>query len=243
MNACIYSNSEGSILYDADAVPSVVHAWFDAVYWQHGDEVARPVGGRGSAWFIDTPAGPALLRHYRRGGMVADVLGDRYLWTGRDTTRSFSEFRLLAWMREHALPVPAPLAARCVRSGIRYTADLITQSIDATQTLAECLHDGSLDADLARRSGGLIATFHAHGVWHADLNAGNILVTADALYLIDFDRGRLRQPARAWQQANLSRLQRSLYKLGAARDGEDQFRSRIWQPLMAGYERTLEQLT
>ena len=56
------------------------------------------------------------------------------------------------------------------------------------------------------------------------------------MWLIDFDRGELRPPARDWQQANLARLRRSLLKLGAARDGEAQFESAMWRPLMAAYE-------
>ena len=37
------------------------------------------------------------------------------------------------------------------------------------------------------------------------------------VWLLDFDRGALRAPARDWQQDNLARLQRSLRKLGADR--------------------------
>jgi 3-deoxy-D-manno-octulosonic acid kinase len=57
------------------------------------------------------------------------------------------------------------------------------------------------------------------------------------VWLIDFDRGELRTPAREWQLANLARLRRSLLKLGAARDGESRFESTTWRPLMAAYER------
>jgi len=63
------------------------------------------------------------------------------------------------------------------------------------------------------------------------------LLDADTVWLIDFDRGELRTPARDWQQANLARLQRSLRKLGAARDGEAAFEHALWNPLMAAYER------
>jgi 3-deoxy-D-manno-octulosonic acid kinase len=57
--------------------------------------------------------------------------------------------------------------------------------------------------------------------------------------LIDFDRGRMRIPATAWQRANLQRLRRSLLKLGAATDGEAAFEKNVWQPLLYRYGRTL----
>ncbi len=66
-----------------------------------------------------------------------------------------------------------------------------------------------------------------------------MLVAQAELYLIDFDRGRLRAPGQGWRLANLQRLRRSLFKLGAAAQGESAFEQTIWTPLMYGYERTL----
>ncbi|MBR0346136.1 MAG: 3-deoxy-D-manno-octulosonic acid kinase, partial [Rudaea sp.] len=71
-------------------------------------------------------------------------------------------------------------------------------------------------------------------------NAHNVLVDTDKVWLIDFDRGELRVPQSAWQLANLSRLKRSLIKIGAAQDGDAAFERTIWQPLMAAYEQGLE---
>ncbi len=240
MDAHIHANAVGTILFDADLVPRIDHDWFDPVYWERAGALQGRGGGRASASFIDTPAGPCVLRHYHRGGMVADLLGDRYLWTGRESTRCFAEFCLLARMQAMRLPVPAPLAARYRRHGLRYSADLITRRIDAARTLSDCLAAGELDAGMARRCGELVARFHRQGVWHADLNAHNILVTPRGMVMIDFDRGRLRQPAAAWRQANLARLRRSLLKLGAAVDGESAFETCLWTPLMQGYATTLE---
>ncbi|TCV97383.1 3-deoxy-D-manno-octulosonic acid kinase [Luteibacter rhizovicinus] len=191
-------------------------------------------GGRGGVAFIDTPAGEAALRHYRRGGLVAKLFGDRYLWTGRDRSRSVREFRLLAELQRRGLPVSPPLASRYVRHGLRYTADLITLKIPAATTLAECLASGDFDAALASRVGELVARFHRQGAWHADLNAHNILVNEAGLYLIDFDRGRLRTPAEGWRRANLARLHRSLLKLGAGKLAS--FEDKLWPVLVDHYE-------
>jgi len=85
--------------------------------------------------------------------------------------------------------------------------------------------------------GETIARFHALGVHHADLNAHNILLGQDgaAVYVLDFDRGRIR-PRGSWEAQVLARLQRSLLKIQAAQGlGESVFGERQWGWLMAGY--------
>lgn len=232
-------DAEGAILFDPGMSPQVDGRWFDPAYWRDQGALTSQAGGRGGVAMLVTPAGECVLRHYRRGGMVAALMGDRYLWTGGDHTRSFAEFRLLQAMAKLELPAPQVVAARYQRLGLHYRADLITRRITETQTLAERFAQGQLDAELAQEVGALVARFHRAGVWHADLNAHNVLVASSALYLIDFDRGRLRTPEQGWRMANLQRLRRSLFKLGAAAEGEAVFDKKIWTSLMYGYERTL----
>ena len=239
MHEQLRQDAEGAILFDASVSPQVDARWFDPGYWQERAALSTQAGGRGGVAMIATPAGECVLRHYRRGGMVAALMGDRYLWTGADRTRSFAEFRLLQTIARLSLPGPQVVAARYQRLGMHYRADLITRRIPETQTLAVCAADGRLDAELAQEVGALVARFHRAGVWHADLNAHNVLVAPSALYLIDFDRGRLRAPGQGWRMANLQRLRRSLFKLGAAADGEAAFDQQTWTPLLYGYERTL----
>lgn len=234
-----YKDAAGAILFDAEVSPQVGPDWFVPDYWRGLGALHTQVGGRGGVAIIATPVGECVLRHYRRGGLVASLMGDRYLWKGGDNTRPFMEFRLLGEIARLGLPGPAAVAARYVRHGLSYSADLITRRIDKAQTLAECLAAGRLDGELAEEVGALVARFHRAGIWHADLNAHNVLVTQDQLYLIDFDRGRLRATAVAWQQGNLQRLRRSLLKLGAAARGEAVFEKDIWQPLLYRYGRTL----
>src|SRR5690606_37245884 len=81
------------------------------------EAVPVAVGGRQSAWFVSGDVGPAVLRHYRRGGLAARVSRDRYLWAGPSSTRSFAEFRVLRGLYERGLRVPAPLAGAYWRSG------------------------------------------------------------------------------------------------------------------------------
>lgn len=233
-----HKDTAGEILFDADASAHVDHDWFAPEYWRSLGALHLQSGGRGGVAMITTPVGECVLRHYRRGGMVAALMGDRYLWTGADRTRAFAEFRLLGEVARLGLPGPSVVAARYRRHGLYYTADLITRRIADAQTLAECVAAAALDSVLAEKAGVLVARFHKAGIWHADLNAHNILVTSSQLYLIDFDRGELRAPAPAWRLSNLQRLRRSLVKVGAAKQGDTAFDRALWQPLVQAYERT-----
>ena len=239
MHERMRQDARSGILCDAAASPQVDADWFAPDYWRERDALRVQAGGRGGVAIIESPVGDCVLRHYRRGGFFQAVMGDRYLWTGADRTRPFREFRLLAEVARLGLPGPVPIAARYHRCGLFYRADLITRRIADAQTLANCVAMGRLDRELAENVGAVIGRFHRAGIWHADLNAHNVLVSPDGVHLIDFDRGRRRTLAVAWQRANLQRLRRSLLKLGAANQGQATFESRLWQPLVHGHERTL----
>lgn len=237
VNPRIVALRGGAMVLDAALDPPPTWDWFDPGWWVaqgHGREGA---GGRGGIMFVAAPVGACVLRHYRRGGWVAPLLGDRYLWTGAERSRGFAEFRLLAELVRRGLPVPVPVAARYRRRGIYYAADLITRTIAHAQTIAELIAQRQFDGELAGRVGGLVARFHAAGVDHADLNAHNILLADDELWLIDLDRGEIRATGVAWKLANLARLKRSLLKVGACGGNEARLDHEVWAPLMRGYER------
>ncbi len=246
IQAQLQSSADGAIVFDAGLV---AHSgkfdprWFDADYWRAQSSADDVQGGRGGVSFVRAPFGDCVLRHYRRGGMVARVMGDRYLWTGAERTRGFAEFRLLAELSGRGMHVPTPMAARYSKQGVHYRADLITRRIENTQELATFVMQGRCDKRCAQLVGKAIAELHAAGVYHADLNAHNILLDAEVVWVVDFDRGELRRPARAWQLANLSRLKRSLLKLGVAEDDNDAaFENAIWSTLMRAYERRFAEL-
>ena len=136
-------------------------------------------------------------------------------------------------MAEQGLPVPAPIAARYVRHGIIYTADLITQKLPGVMPFSSRLSEGSVPRELWQRAGECIAQFHIAGFFHADLNAHNLQVDqAGNVFLLDWDRGERRTPG-DWCMTNLARLHRSLRKI--SRDGAVNFVSSDWDALVQAY--------
>ncbi len=192
--------------------------------------------GRGAAFMFQYRGLNLVLRHYQRGGLVRHFNRDLYPFAGLTNTRMWREFHLLLRLQELALPVPVPVAAHCRRvfPGF-YRGDLLTRTIPNCRTLAEVLEQRRLDAGSWTELGQLLARFHAAGVYHADLNANNILIdAAGQFFLIDFDKGELRQPGESWQVANLARLLRSLTKLQDRRPSF-YFVPADWAALAAGY--------
>jgi len=194
---------------------------------------AQPVtqGGRQAAWFVQLPLGQqAVLRYYRRGGLVARVFHDQYLWLGEQKTRSWAEFEVMRYLHDLGVPVPEPIWASWQKHGFYYRAALATERVLGARTLASTLNQAS-PRPVARA----IKKMHDAGVFHADLNAFNILLDAEqAVWLIDFDRARrCRQLSFAQRKNNLRRLQRSLLKISGPVGG------RWYQHLAQAYKSQL----
>ena len=183
-------------------------------------------GGRAAAWFVQLAPLDAVLRHFKRGGLMARLVRERYLWLGLARTRSFAEFDLLRVMWQAGLPVPRPLGAAVWRGRLTYRAALLTLRIKDARPLAHCT-----EPEVWLEAGRVVAQMHQFDVWHADLNVFNLLVDAqDKVWIIDLDRGR-RQALTATQRAeNLSRLLRSVRKVAP------ELEARCWHVFKQGYQ-------
>lgn len=203
----------GLMRFDPELVFEPGAYLFDATDTRnHAQEVSE--GGRRAAWFVQGQFGEGVLRHYRRGGLMARLSQRHYVWAGKNTTRSFAEFNLLRFMYGQGLPVPRPVAAAWWRNGLTYRAAILVARIPDVKPLANVLDQGHHAAVAAA-----ICAIHHAGVWHADLNAYNVLLDESGkAWLIDFDKGRVRpllSPER--RRGNLLRLRRSLVKVAGER--------------------------
>ena len=236
MTETVEKTPTGAILYDKAVINQISEERFTAEGWLHAEPLRGSLGsaGRGNTMYVGNVPRQFVWRHFMRGGLVGKIVRDRYFWTGEDNTRAFVEWRLLAKLADHGLRVPRPAAARYRRSGSTYTADIITVRIPEVEPLSKYITDAARGDEFWRSIGASIREFHAAGVYHADMNAYNLQVDrAGRLWMLDFDRGRLRRPG-PWQQRTLGRLHRSLVKIVNLDPGVN-FHSSNWEMLLDGY--------
>ncbi|GIU22791.1 3-deoxy-D-manno-octulosonic acid kinase [Shewanella sp. MBTL60-007] len=237
--------AKGSIAYCQHTPSSIEPSWFGADFWRQHSAITGSSKGRYTTWFVDasriaSEQNQWVLRHYYRGGLIEKISRDQYLFTGLEKTRAVAELALLETLFEQGFAVPKPIAANVERSGLFYRADLIIERVEGAEDLVARLSKSAMSDEQWQTLGETIAQFHNHGVYHADLNAKNILICADKFYLIDFDRGELRQTNSQWQQANMSRLLRSFRKeLGKL--STLAFDEGNWQQLHQAYQAKLNQ--
>jgi 3-deoxy-D-manno-octulosonic acid kinase len=223
-----------AVIFDREIVGDYDPAWFDQTRWKRDGAILHSKTGRGSVLKLERDGRTWVRRHYHRGGLVANFVYDHYVWLGRERTRAFREWRLLHSLYRRGLPVPRPIAARVVRGGLLYRADLVTTYLERTRPLSDYLNEGGLGSADWRHVGQMVRSFHDHGVDHPDLTAHNILLDdAHAAYLVDFDNAVLREPGR-WRERGIARLQRSLRKV--ALETGTRFDDAGWAELRAGYD-------
>jgi 3-deoxy-D-manno-octulosonic acid kinase len=131
------------------------------------------------------------------------------------------------------LPVPTPVAAVYERRGLVYRSDLITGLLPSMESFGSKLKGNAMTPELWKSIGACVRSFHAHGIYHADLNVHNILIGPEGqVYLIDFDRGGVRAPG-SWVESNWSRLHRSIVKVCRSLP-PDRFNEDAWSTLRYG---------
>lgn len=223
------------LLWNPSVIVGIEPHLFEPAYWLEQQAATPTPGGRGSSLFINSGQRHWVLRHYRRGGLIGKLIHDRYLLTRLKNTRVWRELALMQWMHAHGLPVTRAIGGRVVEHGMTYSADLLTETVPGSRDLISQLQEAPLTDTQWRAVGATIRRFHEAGVWHADLNARNLLMDGDGqIFLIDFDRGERRRPASYWQQQNLDRLARSFAK-EQGKQPDLPFSRRDWASLLAGY--------
>ena len=236
MTETVERTKNGAILYDKAIINQISAERFTAEGWLHAEVLTGSLrsAGRGNTMFVGNVPRQFVLRHYRRGGLLGKLVRNTYVFSGEDLTRSFMEWRLLDKLAANNMNVPRPAAARFVRRGTFYTADLITVRIPDVVSLSQYIAAEDRNEAFWQTLGAAIWKFHEAGVYHADMNAYNVQVDKDGdIWMLDFDKGALKPPG-PWQQETLSRLHRSLKKV-LDLDPKLHFRATNWEQLLEGY--------
>ncbi|MFV0573843.1 MAG: 3-deoxy-D-manno-octulosonic acid kinase [Vibrio sp.] len=228
------------IWYDDELINTDVERVFEPEYWHKQDKVLGSAQGRGTTWFVQTDTIPAALRHYRRGGLFGKLVKDKYWFNGWEKTRSFEEFHLLQYLAGQGVNVPLPIAARVVKKGFLYQADILTQKVEEANDLVDILQRQQIGDSDYYRIGQEIRKLHDANVNHTDLNIHNLLLDKNKkVWIIDFDKCSQMPKSDtkelpAWKQSNLNRLKRSFQKELTKRSIHWNS-TKDWQSIESGY--------
>ncbi|MBR7889040.1 3-deoxy-D-manno-octulosonic acid kinase [Marinomonas sp. A79] len=222
-------------LLQSDATLPINASWFEPDFWQSQDALSGTGNGRGAVWFINSTFGDFVIRHYRRGGLVAKFNKSTFFYTGIKNTRPWQELNLLETMRALKLPVPRPIGGLVTLVRGFYRSTLITETIPHASDLFDIIKQGKSQDLNWTEIGAVIKRFHEAGIYHSDLNCHNIMIDRDsAVWVIDFDKCEQRPIHVTWQQNNIDRLKRSLDKESERHTSFD-FSNAQWRDFMEGY--------
>ncbi|WP_064606234.1 3-deoxy-D-manno-octulosonic acid kinase [Photobacterium sp. J15] len=223
------------IWFNPELLPEQPDACFDPVFWQQAGRVIGSAEGRGTTWFVQGEKLDMALRHYRRGGLFGKLVADSYCFLGWQKTRCAEEIALLDKLVRGGVRVPRPVAARAIRKGLCYQADILVEKIAEAKDLVGILQKEELPTATWLAVGAMVRKMHDLQVCHTDLNSHNILLDSQQqVWLIDFDKC-YEQAGEAWKEKNLARLHRSFIKEQGKRGIH--FSEQCWQALLDGYER------
>jgi lipopolysaccharide kinase (Kdo/WaaP) family protein len=182
--------------------------------------VEAGAGNRQSAYRLDLGDGLELFaRRGRRGGMIASMLSDVYVGM---TPRPLTELYVTVEAMRRGIPVAKPMGAMVEWIGpALYRGFFLTRAVRG-MTLWEFVKtddDPVVRRHVLEEARAAIGTMHTKGLFHADLNLHNLLVTrardSFTVIIIDLDKARLFDaplPA-SMRRANAARLTRSARKL------------------------------
>jgi 3-deoxy-D-manno-octulosonic acid kinase len=177
-------------------------------------------GNRGSAYRIYLGDGLELFaRRGRRGGLIGSILSEVYVGI---TPRPLIELAVTVEAMRRGIPVAEPMGAMIEwLSPVLYRGFFLTRAVRG-MTLWEFLKtddDPTVRTHVLGQARAAIDTMHDKGLFHADLNLHNLLVTqardSFSVVVIDLDKSRLFDAplSAAMRRANSARLMRSARKL------------------------------
>ena len=182
--------------------------------------VEAGAGNRQSAFRITLADGLELFaRRGRRGGLIGSILSDLYVGIA---PRPLTELAVTIEARRRGILVAEPMGAMVEwLSPVLYRGFFLTRAVRG-MTLWEFVKtddDPTVRSHVLGQARAAIDTMHDKGLFHADLNLHNLLVTHErdsfSVTIIDLDKARLFDAplSPSMRQANVARLTRSARKL------------------------------
>lgn len=170
-------------------------------------------GGRGQTLLFKKDGRDLVLRHYKRGGLFGKLVSDCFFFFEPHSHRAYDEFTLLNRMLELNLPVPKPVIAREIKSGIGIVQDIVIERLNGYTDLSYVIAQRHLSSQEFISIGQTIRRFFDNNILHTDLNIRNILLGQNGgVCVIDFDKCFLVQLTTSDKEEMINRLLRSFRK-------------------------------
>lgn len=184
---------------------------------------ATGAGNRASGFRLEIAGAPEMfVRRARRGGLISAFVADLYFGM---SPRPLAELRVTCEAKRRGIAVADPLGAIIEWAGPGiYRGFFITRHIPG-MTLWEFIQtddDPTVRGHVLQEASNAIHRMHQLGLYHADLNLHNLMVTqaaeSFAIKIVDLDKARLYPgPLKpSLRLANVARLIRSAHKLDPA---------------------------
>ncbi|MCI0566807.1 MAG: hypothetical protein L0Z52_01280 [Acidobacteria bacterium] len=186
--------------------------------WIRGGEgkVLADPGGRAPVYQIESDGiGGVVLRAFHHGGLLGNLLGNRFLGEGR----FLSELRVSEAIRREGVPTPEVLALYLRRTGGGvHRGWILTRYVPGGENLRRWVEAGLPERTerhrVLRLAARTVSSLHAAGCLHPDLNLSNLLLVRDGVFALDLDGARLESSLGMRARiSGLVRLYRSLAKV------------------------------
>ena len=209
----IIKNKNIYIQYNSNVFSNFSNKLFNIDYISKEGLIKSVMDGRGKALELEYGGKSYFLKHYIRGGFVAKISYDRYIFNSLASTRAVKEYNFLNTMNDKGLPVPKAAALQVITNRFTYKADLITCKIENEGTLYEFIKNNKMTKALWNALSTTIEKFYQENVYHSDLNAKNIIIDKDNnFFLLDFDNSYFFYDKKLFTKS-MFRLERSLKKI------------------------------
>jgi hypothetical protein len=145
--------------------------------WAASQQPRETFTGRGEAYGVRLGGTPIVVRHARRGGLLAPLLRDRYL----GQPRFLREIAMSRHLAGAGIATPEVVAAARYGSGIGHRADVATRRVEGRDLAAVFFGDTPPAGDervlILHEVGRTVRRLHTGGFVHPDLQLRNILIS------------------------------------------------------------------
>ncbi len=176
----------------------------------------KGLSGRGDIVAIDFENGcRGIVKQYRRGGFVRHLVKEYYFKTGQ--SRCEAEYQILNEVGRLGGAVPEPIAW-ATTGNLFYKGWLVMKEIENSSSLADYCHENpDKRYDMLEKTVVQIRLLIEKKVLHVDLHPGNVLVSNNQVYIIDFDKAEIK----AWDTEKLKAFYLQRWRRAVLKHGLD----------------------